>query len=371
MLRRNANGALYLNIRGLYLKKNRNKSKHLKNMASKSDAPWIALTETWLKPDILSAEIQIHGYKLYRADREGRSHGGCALYVRNDLTCELVTAHSNMACDTLVVKVKTLNTLVIVNYRPPDSKEDEFQEMLEVNQDAIEKVTERDPKVKDVIHIGDFNFKCIAWPSKKIYSKEVDKANKATEKVQAEMLLKFAEANFLENCVTTPTRGDNTLDLCFTNNHSLINFYRTIVNKSFSDHNTLEFDLNFSYNTEKKKEKKKNPYETKVPEYDTENADDEDWLRFQKALDKVDVEKEFGGHENTYSKTSKFYKLLESISALVFKKKKAYQDEEEVQKTGIETNKNKIPRIVRQLMKKRQSYQRKFFQSLGQRTMKH
>ena len=96
----------------------------------------------------------------------------------------------------------------------------------------------------------------------------------------------------LENCITTPTRGENTLDLCFTNNHSIINFYRTIFNKSFSDHNTLEFDLNFSYNTEKKKEKKKNPYETKVPEYDTENADDEEWLRFQKALDKVDVDKD-------------------------------------------------------------------------------
>ena len=185
----------------------------------------------------------------------------------------------------MVVKVKTLNTLIIVNYRPPDSTEDEFADMLEVNQNAIDSVTEKDPKVKDVIQVGDFNMKCIAWPSKKIYNKAIEKENKATEKVQAEMLLKFAEANFLENYVTTPTRGENILDLCFTNNHSMINFYRTIVNKSFSDHNTLEFDLNFSYNTEKKKEKKKNPYATRVPEYDTENADDEEWLRFQKALD--------------------------------------------------------------------------------------
>ena len=293
---------------------------HLKHMASESNAPWIALTETWLKPDIQSSEVQIPGYILYRADRENRTHGGCALYVRDNLTCELITAHSNMACDTLVVKVKTLNTLVIVNYRPPDSTQEEFEELLEVSQEAINNVPNKDPKVKDIFQIGDFNFKCIAWPSKKIYRKEVEQ--KATEKVQAELLLEYAEKNFLVNYITTPTRGVNILDLCFTNNNSLINFYNTTINKSFSDHNTLEIDLNFSYNLDSKKKKKENPYFTKVPEYDTENADDEDWLRFAKLLDQVDVQKEFGGNENTYSKTIKFYKLLEATSALVFKKKK-------------------------------------------------
>ena len=243
-----------MNIRGLFLQKNRNKPKHLKDLATQSNAPWIALTETWLKPEIESAEIQIHGYKLYRADREGRTHGGCALYVRDDLTCSLVTAHSNMACDTLIVKVKTLNTLLIVNYRPPDSTEEEFEELLEVCQEAIEKVPNMDPKVKDIFQIGDYNLKCISWPSRKIYSKEVE--NKATDKDQAQMLLEYAEKNFLVNCITTPIRGENILNLFFTNNHGLINFYRTIVNKKFSDHNTLEMDLNFSYNQEKKKRRK-------------------------------------------------------------------------------------------------------------------
>ena len=280
-----------MNIRGLFLQNNRNKSNHLKNLALNSNAPWIAITETWLRPEILSSEIQIQGYKLYRADREGRTHGGCALYVRDDLTCELVASHSNMACDTLIVKVKTLNILVIVNYRPPDSSEEEFVELLEVCQEAIEKVSQKDPKVRDIFQIGDYNLKCISWPSKKIYSKEIAKEKKSTEKVQAELLLKYAERNFLENCVTTPTRGENTLDLCFTNNHNLINFYETIVNKKFSDHNTLEMDLNLSYNLEKKKMRKINPYYTKVPEYDIENATEEDWMRFAKLLDKVDVEK--------------------------------------------------------------------------------
>ena len=81
------------------------------------------------------------------------------------------------------------------------------------------------------------------------------KTKKTTEKKQAEFLLKYAEENFLENCISTLTRGPNILDLCFTNNHSLINHYQISVNRIFSDHNTIDTDLNFSYNIEEKREK--------------------------------------------------------------------------------------------------------------------
>ena len=74
----------------------------------------------------------------------------------------------------------------------------------------------------------------------------------------------------MENIIMTPTREQNILDLCFTNSHTLINFYRTVINKKFSDHNTLEIDMNFTYNVNTKKDKVDNPYSTKVYEYDTE-----------------------------------------------------------------------------------------------------
>ena len=242
--------------------KSRNKVKHLSDLATESNAPWIALTETWLKPEISSAEVQIPGMQLYRADREGRKHGGCALYVRNDLTSQLVATHSNGACDTLIVKIKSLNLIIIVNYRPPDAKEKEFEEQLKICQDTITDITERDPKVKDVFQVGDFNMKCISWPSRKIYTKDVQ--NKATEKKQAEMLLKYADENFLENCIKSATRGSNILDLCFTNNHTLINNHSMTINQKFSDHNLIETDLRFSYNIEKHQKKRENPYKIKV-----------------------------------------------------------------------------------------------------------
>ena len=178
------------------------------------------------------------------------------------------------------------------------------------------------------------------------------------------MFLRYMEKNFLENCVTTPTREENTLDLCLSNNHTLINFYKTTINHSFSDHNTLEFDLNFSYNLDVKREKKTNPYKSRIYEYETEMADEEDWMRFSKLLDKTNVEEEFGGLQNVHTKIHKFIQLLESLTALVFKKKKAFQEEEE--STGKEMKrKNKIPKKIRQFMKRQKKLSNQIYSSIS------
>ena len=70
--------------------------------------------------------------------------------MRSHLTCELVAAHSNRSCDSLIVKRKTLDLLLIVNYWLPDASGEEFEEQLNVCQDSIDTTTEKDPKVKDV-----------------------------------------------------------------------------------------------------------------------------------------------------------------------------------------------------------------------------
>ena len=121
-MRENKNGGLYCNIRGLWLQSNRNKVKYLRDTAIESNAPFIAITETHLKPDILDAEVKIEGWSLYRTDRgPGKTHGGVAIYLRNDLIGQLVVSHSNSMCETLVVKVKTLNIILVCVYRPPNA----------------------------------------------------------------------------------------------------------------------------------------------------------------------------------------------------------------------------------------------------------
>ena len=76
------NGIIYLNIRGLLLLSNKTKCDLLKDMATEENCYAIVITEMWLKPWILDAEIKIDGFRLYRSDRSGQNHGGVAIYIK-------------------------------------------------------------------------------------------------------------------------------------------------------------------------------------------------------------------------------------------------------------------------------------------------
>ena len=361
----NKNGALYCNIRGLWLQSNRNKVKYLRDTAIQSNAPFIALTETHLKPEILDAEVKIEGWSLYRSDRgPGKSHGGVAIYLRNDLIGQLVAVHSNSQCETLVVKVKTLNLLLMCVYRPPDSTVENFGESMKICQKSIDDVTEKDTKVKDILILGDFNLPCISWPSGKIYQKEV--AQKSREKKQAENLVSFVENNFLENYIKTATRGKNTLDLAFTNNHLLIGGYETTVNKKLSDHFLLTVALNFTYNRETKVTKVKNPYTTKVYEYNLFDATESDWMRFDTVLAGISIDfEEETKNENVEAKLAKVYENVERATNIVFKKKTDFEDEapEENGNFFKKMSKNKIPLKIRTLLKRKKKLSNKILSS--------
>ena len=358
----NKNGAIYCNIRGLWLQSNRNKVKYLRDTAIQSNAPFIALTETHLKPEILDAEVKIEGWSLYRSDRgPGKSHGGVAIYLRNDLIGQLVAVHSNSQCETLVVKVKTLNLLLMCVYRPPDSTVENFGESMKICQKSIDDVTEKDTKVKDILILGDFNLPCISWPSGKIYQKEV--AQKSREKKQAENLVSFVENNFLENYIKTATRGKNTLDLAFTNNHLLIGGYETTVNKKLSDHFLLTVALNFTYNRETKVPKVKNPYTTKVYEYNLFDATESDWMRFDTVLAGISIDfEEETKNDKVEAKLAKAYEKVERATHIVFKKKKDFEDEAP-KENGKKMSKNKIPLKIRTLLKRKKKLSNKILSS--------
>ena len=152
----------------------------------------IILTETHLTSSILDAEVSIPGYIMFRTDRsESRTHGGCTIYIRDDLISSLETSHSNSVCETLAVKVKTLNTLVVVQYRPPGCQLDEYIEALAVSQEAIEKTMKYDCKIRTILKFGDFNFPFLKWPSRKIYSSTNERAVKSDDKLQAEKFNEF------------------------------------------------------------------------------------------------------------------------------------------------------------------------------------
>ena len=258
------------------------------------------------------------------------------------------------------MKVKNFDAIVICMYRPPDTKLKEFEDALDAVQKATDETTKVDPKCKTILQVGDYNFPFLSWPSRKIYANKIQEERKSDEKKQAELFLEYCDHNFLHQYCLTPTRGNNILDLILSNNSSLVSTYTTIVNSKFSDHFLLKIWLNISYNQTTEEGKREYPYTTILQQFDLDRADDEDWLRFNSLLETVDFDEETK-FMNTKQKLRKFYDILEGTSLEVFKKKKEYEDEN----TKEYNNKprNKIPKRVRQLMKRKSKLSKRILAS--------
>ena len=70
------NGPIYCNVRGLWLKSTRPKVNYIRDTAKESKAPFIVLTETHLKPEILDAEVKMGGAFTGQTGGQARAMGG-------------------------------------------------------------------------------------------------------------------------------------------------------------------------------------------------------------------------------------------------------------------------------------------------------
>ena len=82
-----------------------------------------------------------------------------------------------------------------------------------------------------------------------------------------------------------------------------------------TDHFAIEFGLNFPVK-DKVKEKAKNPYTTIVHEYNTANADDEDWMRFEDYLNSIDEEAMLNDLD-CEDQIQRFYSVVEEATKVV------------------------------------------------------
>jgi hypothetical protein len=72
----------HLNTRSL---KNRNNLLHIKQLCQEDKPDILAVSETWLNPQITNAEVKIERYDLYRLDRPHKVGGGVCVYTRPDI----------------------------------------------------------------------------------------------------------------------------------------------------------------------------------------------------------------------------------------------------------------------------------------------
>ena len=274
----------------------------LSDHASLNNSPFIAVTESWLRPDILEAEVEqkIPGFRILRSDRISRSHGGVAAYIREDLPGDTVDSFDNSVCEVLIIKLHTLNHYIAICYRPPGTTK------LKEFKDAIDWL---DSKLRDIPDptatislCGDFNFNksVITWakdadedliPTISNYRNTDDNEGLQTAK-QAQILLDFTAKYFMIQYVDKPTRPVNNeiLDLFFSNDSTLIASVSSSHFKDFSDHNLVALGLGYqlkgSLTTEIRSPDESNP--TQAQRFQSLNFSKAPWSIIDFSLSKVD-----------------------------------------------------------------------------------
>ena len=88
----------------------------------------IGIVETWLDEDIKDAEIQLPGYKIFRADRERKTVrcGGAALYIKETLDTiqrEDFEFRESVWCE--LCNIETEKTRSLINNANYDQKQHE------------------------------------------------------------------------------------------------------------------------------------------------------------------------------------------------------------------------------------------------------
>ena len=117
-------------------------------------------------------------------------------------------------------------------YRPPKGDLEELESFGNIINN-VSRTTEG-----TIIIGGDFNLPGVDWPS-------MTCKHQAATPALCKCLIDIAQDNALDQIVDEPTRGDNTLDLVFTNNSTLINNAQSMPPLSpQADHNTVFIDMN-------------------------------------------------------------------------------------------------------------------------------
>ena len=197
--------------------------------------PIIALTETWLKSYIQDAQLYIPGFEIIRSDRSSRKGGGVLLYLSDQLPPSNVQRFDDKYCEAIICTCETSKTIIANVYRPPSAELSSYQNMMRFLQDYLLEYDNLEDY--DVMILGDFNLPNISWPGISL-----TKGSPRIMQHSAEMLTDFMDRNFLNQFVTENTRDANILDLCMTNNESLV-LDINVSDTPLSDHRKVEILL--------------------------------------------------------------------------------------------------------------------------------
>ena len=213
------------------------KSHILAELENNHSIPFLALTETWLKPYISDAQVHIPGYSVSRSDRHKRVGGGVALYSHHNIPVSEEQTFDDGTCQVVFCRFDAIKTCIAVVYRPPKyCTVSSFSSVLEFLNNCLCNIDDS-YKVKIT---GDLNFPDINWETNTITPGGSFESTQS-----AEMFISFIAEHFYNQYVLVPTRNNNILDLFITNNDRLVTQVTSTPTK-LSDHNIV--DIMLSYN---------------------------------------------------------------------------------------------------------------------------
>ena len=208
----------------------RNKMDLLKGISCVEKPDIIALTETWLNSAgrDFKTEFEIEGYNVFNKDREGRNGGGVAIFVRDSLSSYVNTKiRSDDGNETLWVEIINGRDKLLLGciYRPPDLSRHKSALILNELSEAA--------KYKNVVIMGDFNYRDIDWD------------NNVGGSIDSEEFVNVVSDSFLKQLVNHPTRELNVLDLLFTTNETLVSNLEVGGRLGNSDHEEIRYNINW------------------------------------------------------------------------------------------------------------------------------
>jgi len=208
-----------------------NKFVDLQHFLNSSNIDILLITETWLSSSYSSSLLtDLRNFSVLRKDRLSAGGGVCAI-VRSGIDFVLVDISPEfndlelLVFDVLGVHIKYRFVLC---YRPPSSGIDDLCLLTK----AIDCLCISDASV---ILCGDFNLPQINWSSPDTHNFS-DLSSSFIDCMQENALVQY---------VVEATRGNNILDLVFSNDPFLVHDVKVNMPLSTSDHNTVDFKLNF------------------------------------------------------------------------------------------------------------------------------
>ena len=303
--------------------------------------PFIAISESWLKPHIEDAQIEINNYNIFRADRKKSKNGGSLVYIHNEILIEETDTFDDDVCSAVICSSKRWRCIIASVYRPPSSSKESFSKLLKFINEFIEK---RRKSMKYQLFIfGDFNFPNIEW-------REFDSDLSASQENQTSNLKNFMDNFFLTQYVRESTRKKNILDLFLTDDPNFVNLVR-INDISISDHYLVEIFTTFFDGLEKPKEEEKTEKDILELDFRKLNLNTSDFTKINQEFSQIDwksmVEKGIESFPSNFNYV--VYTVVKRYSKIYNPKKRFY--------TNSYTKKRRtINRKIRKYQKKTSNF---------------